>query len=66
MYNFLSTCPVVNRKNSVPNGAYWQCHDMDCRFQVEGVCAPLAGLEESREANRKLTAIMQHLDMLPR
>ncbi len=53
MYS-MRTCPLVNKQNQVPMGAFWECKEPSCRFQVEGVCALLAAYIESKENRRIL------------
>lgn len=53
------TCPLVNRENQVPMGQPWQCNDLDCRFQIDGVCAIIGAFVESKDNRHLLNAIAQ-------
>lgn len=62
MYS-MRTCPLVNKQNQVPMGAFWECKELSCRFQIEGVCAILAAYIESKENRRILNAIAEKIGL---
>lgn len=55
------TCPLVNKKNQVPGGRPWDCKEMNCRFQLDGVCVIIASFISAEENRRMLHEICKRL-----
>ena len=53
------TCPLVNQNTQVIGGAPWECREMSCRFQFDGVCAIIGAFVESKDNRHLLNAIAQ-------
>lgn len=55
------TCPLVNNQNQVIGGASWECREVNCRFQLDGVCVIIGSYIEASENRRLLNEIRKRL-----
>lgn len=52
-------CPLMNKANQVPMGELWQCHEAQCRFQIDGVCAILGNYHINKNVDSILFKMAQ-------